>query len=166
MKTYDLVTKILTNNPKTRDSDKLLIWEVYKSTGIIKTVEHFGLREAILRENFLSSNIPPTESITRARRKAQEKNENLRASPGVEKARREKENQKGTFIFREETKIANKKVEMHEVESFTDPNKKYIIRAYPDGSYKCSCKGYVFNQFKNKNYKCKHIKKLMEKNNT
>ena len=72
MKIYDLVKNILENSEQTRNSDKLLIWEVYKKIGIVKDVEWFGDREAIIRDNFLSARIPATETITRARRKIQE----------------------------------------------------------------------------------------------
>ena len=88
--------------PETRGSDRLLIWEVYKYIGIVKEVEFFGTQEGILKQNFLSAKIPPTESITRARRKLQEKHPELQTeSKEVLNQRRKKADTKGTFVFRE-----------------------------------------------------------------
>lgn len=102
MKIYDLVKNILENSEQTRNSDKLLIWEVYKKIGIVKDVEWFGDREAIIRDNFLSARIPATETITRARRKIQELHPELQATNSTVKSRRgQKQLSKGTFIFRE-----------------------------------------------------------------
>lgn len=103
MKTYDLVKKVLENNEQARNSDRECIWQVYKKIGAIKDVEWFGDREAITKETFLSSKLPSFETIRRSRQKIQELNPELQATSGfVRQKRRQKANQKGTFIFREE----------------------------------------------------------------
>jgi hypothetical protein len=102
MKIYDLVKKILEDNEQARNSDKLLIWEVYKSIGIVKEVEWFGNREAIIKENFLSGKLPSFETIRRSRQKIQELHPELQATSSSVRARRKQlENQKGTHIFRD-----------------------------------------------------------------
>lgn len=72
MRTKELVVNILINKPETRNSDKLLTWEVYKALGLVTDVVHVGTGEAILKETFLSVKIPPPDSISRYRRLAQE----------------------------------------------------------------------------------------------
>lgn len=91
---YDLVEELLTMNEELRNSDKKLVWEVWKRLGFI----HGG----VLSENqFMRDDLPPIESITRARRKAQELKPALRASAPVEQARRRIAEDKGTTVFRE-----------------------------------------------------------------
>ena len=60
--------------PETRSSDKLLLWKII-SKG----------KDTITYQDFL--NAPSMESITRARRKCQEQNLELKAEKGVEKQR-------------------------------------------------------------------------------
>lgn len=55
-------------------------------------------------EDFLSTTI--SESITRARRKVQEEHPELAASPVVEAMRKEKEEEKGTHVYREKVDVA------------------------------------------------------------
>lgn len=102
MKIYDLVKTILEENEQARNSDKLLIWEVYKSIGIVKEVEWFGNREAILRENFISASIPATETIRRSRADIQKRFPELQAtSQFIKNKRGQKADQKGTYIYGE-----------------------------------------------------------------
>lgn len=104
MKVYDLVKRVLINNEQARNSDKECIWEVYRELGIVKTVEWFGDREAIMKDQFLSGKTPSTETIRRTRQKIQEKHLELGATSSTVKAKRkQKEDSKGTFIFRAET---------------------------------------------------------------
>lgn len=103
MRLYDTVKHILTSYPDTRNSDKALIGEVLRHIGAVTTVEHFGDKEAILLDRLLSGSIPSFESITRARRKVQELHTELEAtSSEVRSARKQKQDTKGTFIYREE----------------------------------------------------------------
>lgn len=96
MKLYDLVKKILLRDPQARNSDKYLIWEVYKS-------KHGDtVRGAFLLNRDRFMDMPPAESITRARRKVQENHPELRARKQVEEARKEKEATKGMFAYHEE----------------------------------------------------------------
>jgi len=103
-KVYDLVKKILLRDEQARNSDKELIWQVYKQIGVVKEVEWFGNREAIIKENFLSGDLPSFETIRRTRQKIQE-TELKATDKGVIEARKQKQDQKGTFIYREQILI-------------------------------------------------------------
>lgn len=105
MKILEAVRHILETRPETRNSDKLLIWEVLRQVGMVKTIDHFGPRQAILKETFVSSNLIPFESITRARRKIQEKEELQATSKEVRTTRGQRAETKGTFVFEEEVDI-------------------------------------------------------------
>lgn len=95
MKLYDRVKKLLEDYPKLRDSDRLLIWNVWGMEGLV----HDGV---ITKENFLKA--PHTESIRRVRQKIQEQHPNLQSSPEVQKAKKTKEKKKGNFVYKEEVK--------------------------------------------------------------
>jgi hypothetical protein len=95
---YDVVKRILENNPTARDSDKLLCWLVWKEKGLLN-VGLFG-GETINDDRFLRYATSP-ESITRARRKVQELHRSLRPSEKASPWRKRKQDSKGTFIFRE-----------------------------------------------------------------
>lgn len=106
MKLYKAIEHALTIRPELRNSDKELIWEVMKQMGLVKTVNFFGEREAILKENFVSGDVPSLESITRARRKVQELQPGLEAtSSRVKRKRKQIENTKGTFIFGDKVNV-------------------------------------------------------------
>jgi len=94
---YELVKDILTKYPATRDSDKKLIWSVH-----IKEGKVVGGRMSM--EDFLNST--SEESITRARRKVQEECPELASSPIVAEMRKEKEEDKGTFVYREKVDVS------------------------------------------------------------
>lgn len=99
MKIYDLVKLILTEQKETRSNDKKLMLEVWSRQNVIYRANgHF----AIDMQLFITK-ATPAESITRARRKIQELHKDLRAVESVEEKRREKQKQKGTFVYREET---------------------------------------------------------------
>jgi len=99
-KIYDLVKKVLQEDEQARNSDKECIWQVYKRIGAVKDVEWFGQREAIIKENFLSGKLPSFETIRRTRQKIQE-TELKATDKSVIEARKQKEDTKGTFIYRE-----------------------------------------------------------------
>lgn len=94
MKIYDLVHNLLLEREELRSSDKKLIWSVYDKIGLIED-------DSIRFVDFMDY-APSPESITRARRKIQELHTELQGNEEVEKARYDKEKQKGTFVFREE----------------------------------------------------------------
>lgn len=101
-KIYDLVKKVLQEDEQARNSDKECIWQVYKRIGAVKDVEWFGQREAIIKENFLSGKLPSFETIRRTRQKCQELYPELQAtSQTVRVKRKQKQDTKGTFIYRE-----------------------------------------------------------------
>ena len=96
-KTYDIVKELLTDIPETRDSDKVLVWEYWKEKNMIAQGRE---TEGITKENFFKS--VALETITRCRRKIQEKYPELgETKEGIRKARRKKEKTKGTFIYQE-----------------------------------------------------------------
>jgi hypothetical protein len=99
-KIYDLVKKVLQEDEQARNSDKECIWQVYKRIGAVKDVEWFGQREAIIKENFLSGKLPSFETIRRTRQKIQE-TELKATDKNVIEARKQKEDQRGTHIYRE-----------------------------------------------------------------
>lgn len=94
MKLYDLIKKLLEEDEKMRDDDRLLMWEVWKLEG--KSMYY------ITMENFMTAT--STETIRRTRQKVQQDNPRLRASKGVQSLRDEKQAEKGTFVYREEIK--------------------------------------------------------------
>jgi predicted RNA-binding protein with EMAP domain len=93
MKIYDRVKKILELHPSTRNSDKRLIWQVYKD------MYPFGQDLTISYHDFME--LPAFESITRARRKIQEIHPELQATKEVFEQRALKADSKGQFIFTE-----------------------------------------------------------------
>ena len=76
------VERILRTKPRTRNDDFLLINEVYKEYISTQSMS-FDLLAKMYRE----LELPPFESITRARRKIQKDNEKLKACDVVELAR-------------------------------------------------------------------------------
>lgn len=96
MKLYDQVKSLLEKYPELRNSDMKLLWSVWYMNNLV-------VNGQISRENFYKANSP--ESITRARRKVQELNEHLSADKDVKLERDKKKQEKGTFIFREQTKL-------------------------------------------------------------
>ena len=94
MKLYDLIKKLLKENPEYRDSDKKLMWRVWAIELNTDTTVN-----AINYLDFLKVSTP--ESITRARRMVQQDFEDLRASDNVSRQRKAKQEQKGTHVYRE-----------------------------------------------------------------
>lgn len=93
---YDMVKSLLIEYPRLRDSDKLLLWAVWNETGLIKRVDG----ELIISfQKFMDAVTP--ETVTRCRRKIQEKYPSLLGSRAIVDAREAKAKTKGTFIFQE-----------------------------------------------------------------
>lgn len=103
-KTYDLVKTLLEDNPELRDSDKKLIWAVWEDLNLTEK-EEFGImnNDTIRFDSFMDA--PSTETIRRCRQSIQEHNPELRGSKWVQKARAEKAEQKGSFVYREEVLV-------------------------------------------------------------
>jgi hypothetical protein len=98
---YDLVKKLLTEYPATRDNDKKLQWLTFGRLGFITGSYIVGreLKSYITFEDFFKA--PSTETIRRCRQKVQELNPELRGSKFVQEKRAEKAEQKGMFVFHE-----------------------------------------------------------------
>ena len=74
---------ILENNPATRDDDDLLMLEYCALVGVnIQRPFYAVMKDA---------DTPNRESVTRARRKLQEKHEELRGSKYIQRARKKRE---------------------------------------------------------------------------
>lgn len=93
MTVHDIVYKLLQKHPHLRDNDHMLAWEVWEEQGIAG--ESMSKQSFVyMAENF--------ESIRRSRQKIQEIHPELRSSDGVLKLKKQKQDTKGTFIYREE----------------------------------------------------------------
>jgi hypothetical protein len=97
MTIYDLVKELLTLKPALRDSDRKLIWSVW-------ITENKIVGGKISLEDF--STATSTESIRRARQKVQEEHPELCSSPLIQKIKDDKEEDKGTFVYREPVTVA------------------------------------------------------------
>lgn len=94
-KLYDVVKQLLIDWEELRNSDKKLLWAVWNTKGL---VSHDG---KISRLDFYQA--PSSESVTRARRKVQENHPELQATSAQVKSKRgQKQQTKGTFVYREE----------------------------------------------------------------
>jgi len=69
-----IVTELLIDYPITRDDDRLLVWLFWRKQ--FERIDRYTLE--MFRSAFLGGMLSPPETITRARRKVQEKHENLR----------------------------------------------------------------------------------------
>lgn len=100
MKLYDLVLDVLQNQPKTRSSDKALIWEVLRRQGCLITIgSSYGETTVLNYDGFLDA--PTFESITRARRKVQEIHPELQAVEQVRQVRKDLSRGDPIDIFRD-----------------------------------------------------------------
>jgi hypothetical protein len=69
-----IVTELLTEYPITRDDDRLLVWLFWRKQ--FERIDNYSLE--MFRSAFLGGMLSPPETITRARRKVQEKRPELR----------------------------------------------------------------------------------------
>lgn len=53
--------------------------------------------------------------------------------------------------------LVDQEPEEFKVKSNSDPNKSYIVKKHPDGSWTCDCPGYGYRR------KCSHIEKMKGK---
>lgn len=98
-KIYDLIFSLLTDNPELRNSDKKLIWKVWKELELVD-----NSYQAIYEWMFMKA--PSTESIRRCRQKIQEIHPELRGTEKVREARQSIADQRGTHIYREEVSFS------------------------------------------------------------
>lgn len=96
MKLYDKIRELLVDYPALRDSDKKLMWALWWKLGLLEV--RYG-KSCIDREMFYKA--PASESVTRARRKIQEDHPELGSSTEVARARKEKEEMGGMFVYHE-----------------------------------------------------------------
>ncbi len=95
MKLYDLIKKLLIENPELRDSDKKLMWKVWQIEGIVSD-------GSIAYDSFIERKTTSPESIRRCRQKIQETTPSLGATKSrTREVRKEIERQRGTFIYRD-----------------------------------------------------------------
>jgi hypothetical protein len=94
MKLYDKVKELLINKPELRDSDKKLLWEVWRNLGYLNS-------GALYYDGLMKRGCPTFESVTRIRRKIQERNMELRGSKFIQRIRKNKADTKGAFIYKE-----------------------------------------------------------------
>lgn len=92
MKLYDLVRKLLSDNPTFRNSDKPLIWQIWRKQGLVGD----GMGEGVITYNNFVEKAQSSESITRARRKVQEDHPELGSNELV-KSMRTKNLAKGKY---------------------------------------------------------------------
>jgi len=102
MKIYFVVKNLLKQEPKTRDSDRLLIWKVWEKCGYTR-FEDDPSDDLIYRSDFLKA--PHTESIRRLRQKLQAYYPELRSSKKVQESKNTKEKMAGNFIYQEKINI-------------------------------------------------------------
>jgi hypothetical protein len=77
-----IVTLLLTAYPITRDDDRLLVWLFWRNQ--FERLDNYTLE--MFRSAFLGGMLSPPETITRARRKVQEKNPDLRGITYADRA--------------------------------------------------------------------------------
>lgn len=100
MKLYDRVLKILTENKMARNSDKVLIWEVFKETGTVSSRFRTQQLNGLIDFDAWMDSVS-TESVRRCRQKIQELHPELQADNVVQTYRKGIQKQKGTHVFRE-----------------------------------------------------------------
>lgn len=91
MKTYDLIKKILEENPQMRSDDELLKWTIWEMEGSVKN-------GCMYYSDF--KNATNTETIRRARQLVQANHPELEPNEVVKNLRRKKQSEKGTFPYR------------------------------------------------------------------
>lgn len=93
MKLYDKVKDLLTKYPALRDSDKKLTWSVWMRE------LNMNNNDSLTYDKYLQAT--SFETISRCRRKIQERHPELRGSDWVNRAKKSKQATKGTFIYQE-----------------------------------------------------------------
>lgn len=98
MKLYDRIKHLLHEDPKLRDSDKLLQWRIWAQQGHV-------MNGSLSFESFMNHHLISSETIRRTRQKVQENFPDLRSSERIQKFKDEKRKTKSTFVYREPFKV-------------------------------------------------------------
>ena len=91
IETTKIVRELLENIPATRDDDNLLWWKTLEITGNFYEIPVGKLTVEYVLTRIYEMRLPTFETVSRARRKLQEKYPHLKGSEGARKRRREKE---------------------------------------------------------------------------
>lgn len=94
MKLYDRIRKLLEAEPRLRDSDKHLIWVIWKLEGKVDITGEF------IRFKDFKEAISP-ETIRRTRQKVQADHLELASSPEIQREKDRKEQMGGNFVYQE-----------------------------------------------------------------
>ncbi|HPZ24177.1 MAG TPA: hypothetical protein PLC25_05000 [Bacilli bacterium] len=94
-KIEELVKETMIDDPVSRDDDYILILEVLKKVNFDVNFQMFST----IMKTHKELGLPSLESITRARRKLQNKYPELRSSKQVEKARKMKEEEIKNYVL-------------------------------------------------------------------
>jgi hypothetical protein len=92
MRSYNLIKKLLQENPELRNDDKLLQWKVWEIEGSVKN-------DCMYYSDFKNASNP--ETLRRTRQKIQELFPELGPTETIKNLRRKRQEQKGTFIYRD-----------------------------------------------------------------
>lgn len=95
-KLYDTIRSLLETNADLRDSDRELIWALWELEGFAG--------KYISKHDFIFSALN-TETVRRTRQKVQENHPELSSSESALRAKNEKQETKGTFVYRETLQI-------------------------------------------------------------
>lgn len=111
----DLVNKILLDHPECRDSDKKLIWEVWKQLGLIG---YENIHGEIDYDSFMSA--PSNESVRRVRQQLQRSDlltgaKLIQPNPKVKKQRQILANEKGYEFIQGKRPVFNEEKQCYEI---------------------------------------------------
>lgn len=98
MKLYDRIKFLLGASAEYRNSDRKLIWRIWKDEFLVDSP--YSQAEAITFEAFMKATSP--ETCRRTRQKVQSDHPELQSDKQVLEAKKRIQNQKGTFVYREE----------------------------------------------------------------
>ncbi len=109
------IYNILLNNPETRDSDKLLQWEVLNKMGLVK---YSGFDKWITKENFMKA--PEFESVRRCRQALQRSDlltgaKLIQPSPKIKKQRQILANENGFAYIQGSMPVYNPEKGVYEI---------------------------------------------------
>lgn len=89
--TTDMVEVILMADPKTRSNDNLLYIRLVDMLGRRDHIDYIHMPMIAFYEQLPTLDVPTIETVSRLRRKAQQKNPELKATEAVENFRAERE---------------------------------------------------------------------------
>lgn len=98
MRLYDKIKKLLEFSSSFRNSDRKLIWEIWKEEGSV--VSTGSGNHYMFYEGFMNATSP--ETIRRTRQRVVEDHPELQSDEPVLKEKKRIQSQKGTHVYREE----------------------------------------------------------------